>query len=119
MSQAMLDKEVVVEEEQTEQGLYRRKRYQKEHSLGAGEQLNLGKIERCRKIFTSVHSGTIRFDISGDYRSERVCHAGFSRGALSDGGGDFSEGDVRIIIRAPVDASFYIHVEWTEGPFHL
>ncbi len=92
-----------------------RKRYKANLSLKAGKAFNFGKVKKCRKIYTHVTHGTIRFEIRGDYHSDMSCQAGFKGGPLSGGGGDFSPGTLTIRVLAPVDANFYIHIEWLEG----
>lgn len=92
-----------------------RKRYKKDIILKAGEQKNFGEVKKCRKIYTSVKKGTIKFEVSGRYSSDLECSAGFTGGVLSGGGGDFDPGNLNICIIALIDSEFYIHIEWLEG----
>lgn len=101
--------------EEVEEDGERRRRIQKNLSLKAGEVFSIGQIKKCRKIYTSVTGGTIRFEIRGDYHSDKTLQAGYTGGVLSGGGGDFTPATLTISVHAPVDASFYIHVEWLEG----
>lgn len=92
-----------------------RERFRKEVALKSGESLNFGTVKKCRKIFTNVISGTIKFEIRGDYSSDMVCQTGFQGGPFSGGGGDFEPGTLQIRVMAPVDAYFHLNVEWEEG----
>lgn len=93
----------------------RRKRIQKTVILKAGEYETFGSVPKCRKIYTSVKRGVIKFDIKGRYNAETECQAGYTGGILSSGGGDFEPADLDIRILALVDAEFYIHIEWVVG----
>ena len=105
----------IVDAEENQKAIDARKTFQKDISLKAGNHVDFGQFKKCRKIFTTVSHGTIRFEIRGDYHSDMTCQAGFSGGPLSNGGGDFSPGTLTIKVFAPVDASFYIHIEWLEA----
>ncbi|UUA72104.1 hypothetical protein [Cellvibrio sp. QJXJ] len=107
--------ENTVENAEGQDSIDGRKRYQKDLSLKAGEQKNFGEVKKCRKIYTSVKKGTIKFEVSGRYSSDLECSAGFTGGVLSSGGGDFEPGTLNIRIIALVDSDFYIHIEWLEG----
>jgi hypothetical protein len=101
--------------EEVKEADFSRKKYQKSLTLKAGEVFTFGEVKKCRKIFTSVASGSIQFEIRGDYHSDKVFDAGSSGGPLADGGGDFPPKTVWIRVVARADTEFYLHIEWLEG----